>query len=299
MNDPLSPSFVEAPKRVSLRDKLLRRLFRRNPPDGSARETLEELIERRAEEEAPIDPAERALIENALRLRDVTAEDVMVPRADIVAVEADTPLAEVIALIGTCHHSRLPVYRKNLDDVLGMVHVKDILPHASSPNPPPLTGLLREVLFVAPTMRALDLLMRMRLTHMQMALVVDEYGGIDGLATIEDLIEQIVGEIEDEHAVTEPPQMTDRPDGTIIADGRTWLEDFEERVGPVLTEEEREGNDTLGGLVVALVGRVPLRGELVPHASGLEFEVLEADPRRIKRLRIRNVPRPAEVEATA
>jgi len=144
---------------------------------------------------------------------------------------------------------------------------------------------------VAPSMRVLDLLLQMRLSRVHMALVVDEFGGIDGLVTIEDVVEQIVGEIEDEHDVAEAPKLIPRPDGTLIADARTPIEEFEARVGPVLTAEEREQDiDTLAGLVVSLTGRLPSRGELISHPSGLAFEVLDADPRRIKRLRVRNLP---------
>jgi len=267
------------------------RFARRRNGDGSLRDTLEELIERHEEDPHPVDPAERILLENTLRLRNVTAEDISVPRADIVAVEIDTPLDDVIALMGTTLHSRLPVYRKNLDDVVGMVHVKDVLAQARQEQPAPLSALIKQVLFISPSARVLDLLLQMRLSRIHMGLIVDEYGGIDGLVTIENIVEEIVGEIRDEHEIEESPQIIPRSDGTMIADARTSLEDFEELVGPVLTEEEREDIDTLGGLVFTLVGRVPTRGELVTHSSGIEFEVLEGDPRKLKKLRIRNLPR--------
>lgn len=279
----------EPARRAWWRD--LWRYFRRSRNgETSIRDTLEELMERHEEDELPVDPTERLLLENTLKLRTLSVDDVSVPRADIAAVECETPLRDVIAQMGETHHSRLPVYRKDLDDVLGCVHVKDVLPFAAAANPPPLTEIMRPVLFVAPSMRVLDLLLRMRLSRTHMALVVDEYGGIDGLVTIEDLVEEIVGEIEDEHEIVEGPRLVNRPDGTIVADARTLLEEFEERVGSVLTEDEREDIDTLGGLVVTLIGRVPSRGELVTHSSGLEFEVLDGDPRRLKRLRVRNLP---------
>mgnify|MGYP005700548579 FL=1 len=145
-------------------------------------------------------------------------------------------------------------------------------------------------MFVAPSMRVLDLLLRMQLERNHMALVVDEFGGIDGLVTIEDLVEQIVGEIEDEHEIADDARMDRRADGSIIADARVLLEDFEEIVGDILQDEERENIDTLGGLVFNIVGRVPSRGEIVVHNCGMEFEILEGDPRRLKRLRIRNIP---------
>lgn len=275
---------------------VLRSLRRPRNGESSLRDTLEELIERHEEDETPIDPVERVILENTLRLRRVTVEDVMVPRADIVAVESETSLADVVAVMGGTHHSRLPVYRKDLDDVIGIVHVKDVLPQVMQAAPPPLSQLVRPVLFVAPSMRVLDLLLQMREARNHMALVVDEYGGIDGLLTIENLVEEVVGEIEDEHEIVDQPEIVSRPDGTLVADARMTLEDFEERIGEVFTEDEREDVDTLGGLVVTLIGRVPARGELVIHSSGIEFEILDGDLRRLKRLRVRNLP-PAPVDS--
>lgn len=258
--------------------------------NGSIRDTLEELIEERSGEDDLINADERLLIGNVLKLRDVEAADVMVPRAEIAATEVNAPLEELIALMTREGHSRVPVYRETLDDVLGMVHIKDVLAQIGRDEPLALADLVRKVLFVSPTMRVLDLLLQMRLARVHMALVVDEYGGVDGLVTIEDLVEEIVGDIQDEHDV-EAVVMIARPDGTIVADARTELAAFEERVGPVLTEEERADDiDTLGGLIFELLGRVPSRGEIVAHSSGIEFEIIDADPRRIKRVRIRNLP---------
>lgn len=267
-----------------------RRLSGRRSNEGSISETLSDLAAQHTEDATPIDPLERALLENTLKLRRMTIEDVMVPRADIVALSAAAPLEEVVAAVEQSRHSRLPVFEKDLDRIVGMIHVKDVLAHIGKPNTPSLKDLAREVLFVSPAMLVLDLLLEMRIKRTHMALVVDEFGGIDGLATIEDLVEEIVGDIEDEHDIAEPPQLEARPDGTLVADARATLEDFEAAVGEVLTDDEREDLDTLGGLVFNLVGRVPSRGELVSHPSGLEFEVLDSDPRRLKRLRVRNLP---------
>jgi CBS domain containing-hemolysin-like protein len=184
----------------------------------------------------------------------------------------------------------MPVYRETLDDVIGMVHIKDLLAVVADQRPFDLVSIVREVQIVAPSMPVLDLLLHMRQAHQHMALVVDEFGGIDGLVTIEDLVEEIVGEIEDEHDDAVQPRIMERPDGTLIADARLPLEDFEARVGPVLDDEDREEVDTLGGLVFSLAGRIPRRGETLVHPSGIEFEVVDADPRRIKRLRVRNLP---------
>ena len=275
------------------------RLVRRRG-DASLAEAIEELIEEGEveEPEEPISSEERILLLNILKLRGRTADDIMVPRADIVAVPADITLDGLVSLLVKEGHSRLPVYRETLDDVIGMVHMKDILVHlARRDRPFDVTQMLREVLFVAPSARLLDLLLEMRLKRVHMALVVDEFGGIDGLLTIEDVVEEIVGEIEDEHDVQEQPKLVERPDGTVLADARATIEEFEERVGPVLSEAEREEDiDTLGGLVFSLAGRIPKRGEVVKHRSGLAFEILDADSRRIKRLKVKNLPTPEAAE---
>ncbi|MGE5548300.1 MAG: hemolysin family protein [Solirubrobacterales bacterium] len=265
------------------------RLLRRSRGAETVREALEGLIEDRGDSGVPIDDHERILLGNILHLRDVTAYDVMVPRADIIAVEAGTGRDDLMDLFTRCGHSRVPVYRGTLDDVIGMVHIKDVLAATRVDKPFAIPRIVRRVLFVSPSMRVTDLLLEMRLKRTHMALVVDEYGGIDGLVSIEDLVEQIVGEIEDEHDRAVEPDLVIGPDGTIEADARTPIEEFEEKVGPVLSEEEREDVDTLGGLVFFIAGRVPSRGELIAHDSGLEFEVVDADPRRIKRLRVRKV----------
>jgi magnesium and cobalt transporter len=265
------------------------RQLRRSKGSETVREALEELIEDRDDSGVPIDDHERVLLGNILHLRDVTAYDVMVPRADVVGVDAETGLADLTELFTRCGHSRLPVFRGTLDDVVGMVHLKDMLAVMRVDKPFQLHRIVRRVLFVSPAMRVTDLLLEMRLKRTHMALVVDEYGGIDGLVTIEDVVEQIVGEIEDEHDRATEPDMVVRPDGTIEADARTPLAEFEELVGQVLTAEERDDVDTLGGLVFFVAGRVPARGELIAHPSGLEFEVVDADPRRVKWLRVRRV----------
>jgi CBS domain containing-hemolysin-like protein len=265
----------------------------------SVRDRVEELLEgrqhrddearREDDAESGLDPHERILLGNVLRLRDKTAYDVMVPRADILAMPEDLTLDQAIRLIQREGHSRFPVYRGNLDDIVGMVHIKDVFAAVGrDPASFSLKTILRKPLLVVPTIPVLDLLLQMRAARIHMALVVDEYGGIDGLVTIEDLVETIVGDISDEHDEVATPTMIERPDGTLELDARTTVEAFEERLGPVLTEEERAADiDTVGGLVFTLAGRVPARGELISHASGLEFRVLEADPRRIRRLRVR------------
>jgi CBS domain containing-hemolysin-like protein len=274
----------------------------RTPAADPLRDQLEEIIGENEEEGGgQIGANERTMLANILKLRDLTAYDVMVPRADIVAVEAETGLDELIETFKQAGHSRLPVYRENLDDPIGFVHIKDVLAYAQGNRRFRLSNIVRPLPIVAPSMLVLDLLLEMRLTRSHMSLVVDEYGGIDGLITIEDLVEQIVGEIEDEHDVLEGPKLVPRPDGSLIADARTPIEDFEEAICPLLSDEEREEDiDTLGGLVFYLAGRVPARGELIEHEhTGITFEIVQADPRRVKRLRLRNLPVEGESETAS
>jgi CBS domain containing-hemolysin-like protein len=260
--------------------------------EGSLREALGELIEETDAAAAEIDPQERALLANILKLHELTVADVMVPRADIVAVERTLSLDELVRVMSKEAHSRIPVYSDSLDDVVGMVHIKDVLAWWGRPAEFQIEKIARPVLFIAPSMPMLELLLRMRATRRHLALVVDEFGGIDGLLTIEDLVEEIVGEIEDEHDEEARPTISEGPGGTLIADARVPVEEFEAKVGRVLSAEERVASDTLAGLVFALAGRIPARGEVVKHPSGLEFEVIDADPRRIKRLRVRKLPPP-------
>ncbi len=279
--------------RLGLLARLRARLSRRAGEAG-LRASIAELVQEAAAapetsgEPPELDRHERALIANVLRLRGTTAGDVMVPRADIVAIPADLTFAQTVERFRADGHSRLPVYREQLDDILGMVHIKDVFAYLGRPEAFSLESILRRPLMVAPQIPVLDLLLQMRQARTHLALVVDEYGGIDGLVTIEDLVETITGDISDEHDDIEGPLVTERPDGTLDIDARLPVEAFEERLGAVLTPEERDADiNTVGGLVFTLAGRVPSRGEVIGHSSGLEFRVLEADPRRIRRVRVR------------
>jgi magnesium and cobalt transporter len=274
----------------------LRALFPRRAPEPTLRESIAELVqEAEAATQTPGEPPEldrheRVLINNILRLRETCADDVMIPRADIIAIRADVTLTQAIEQIRAEGHSRLPVYREQLDDMIGMIHVKDLFPYVGRPEAFSIEAILRRPLMVAPQIPVLDLLAQMRQAHMHMALVVDEYGGIDGLVTIEDLVETITGDISDEHDEIERPLVTERPDGALDVDARLPVEDFEARVGPLLSEDERDADiDTVGGLVFTLAGHVPAKGEVVSHPGGIEFRVLEADARRIRRLRVRRI----------
>lgn len=265
----------------------MRNLRRISGSNGSARDTLDELIDEREESEQPLDPDERLLVANILELRNLTIYDVMVPRADIVAIPINASLQEVIDVATREGHSRLPIYSETLDDAQGMVHIKDVVGWRGRDAEFKLQDVQRKLLFVAPSMRVLELLLEMRVKRSHMALVVDEFGGVDGLVTIEDLVEEIVGEIDDEHDNDDEPKMEHRRDGSWVADARIELETFEERLGRTFSNDEHEDIDTLGGLVFSIAGRVPIRGEIISLTDGTEFEILDADPRRIHRVRIR------------
>jgi magnesium and cobalt transporter len=284
---------MTALSRQGLLNRVRNRLWHR-AMEHSVRDSIAELVAEAAEapqvpgETPELDRQERALIANVLRLRGTTADDVMVQRADIVAMHLDVSLDEAVAQIRREGHSRMPVYREQLDDVVGMVHIKDVFAYVGRPEAFRLESILRKPLLVAPQLPVLDLLGQMRQARMHLALVVDEYGGIDGLITIEDLVETIVGDISDEHDEVQLPMVTERSDGTLEVDARLPVEAFEARLGRVLTDEERAADiDTVGGLVFTLAGRVPARGEVIGHSSGMEFRVLDADARHIRRLRVK------------
>ncbi len=270
--------------------RLIRRFTHPRSDAEVLRETVEELIDEPASESG-ISAAEGVLLANVMKLRERRVGDSMVPRADIVAADVGTPIKELIDLMATHAHSRIPIYRETLDDVIGMVHMKDIIPCIAHNQTRIIADLLRPVLFVAPSMPASKLLLQMRQTRQHMALVVDEFGGIDGLVTIEDLVEEIVGEIEDEHDAPSAASIIARTDGTLLVDARLPIEEFEARTGVNLASPEQQEVDTLGGYVANLAGRVPHIGEAFRNADGMNFEVLEMDQSRIKRLRVRGLRR--------
>ncbi len=238
------------------------------------------------------DQARREMIERVIAFDEKKVFDVMAPRADIAAVDIDTPLQELIRLFSDAGHSRMPVYRGDLDDPVGMVHLKDVIGLiADDAKPLPASGpilktLRRDVLYVPPSMRVTDLLLRMQASRIHMALVIDEYGGTDGLVTIEDLVEEIVGEINDEHDDEDELVIAALPSGGWEVDARVELDDFEEETGLHLDTEDDE-IDTVGGYAVSLAGRVPQRGEVLSAPNGFDFEVTEGDARKVRKLRIR------------
>jgi magnesium and cobalt transporter len=279
----------------------------RRGTEQTLRQSIAELVEEAGtgpqapgEDLPELDRQERALIANILRLRGTIANDVMIPRADIVALRADLTLDETLQRLREEQHSRLPIYRDQLDDILGMVHIKDVFAYIGRPEEFSLEKMLRRPLMVAPQAPVLDLLVQMRQARVHLALVIDEYGGVDGLITIEDLVETIVGDIADEHD-DEVPLLTEWPDGTLDIAARLSIEDFEDKMGPVLTPEERASSiDTVGGLIFTLAGRVPAQNEIITHpSSGAEFQVLDADPRHILKVRVRRPAAKDETEGAA
>ncbi|MBA5727093.1 hemolysin family protein [Bombella mellum] len=273
------------------------KLFRRKARTKTIRQHITDLVREAASlgktnpDSQELDRQERALIMNVLRLRTITADDVMIPRADIIAMPDDLSFDEALGLMREENHSRMPVYHRELDDIIGMIHVKDLVAHIGTDAPFNLRSLLRQPLLVAPSIPVLDLQLQMRQRRTHMALVIDEYGSIDGLVTIEDLIETIVGDISDEHDEPVTTPWFNRPDGTIDLDARLPVKELEERLGPVLTREEREAEiETVGGLVFHLAEHVPARDEVLVHPSGLEFRVIDSDARHILTLRMRVPP---------
>ena len=235
------------------------------------------------------DLAAAALREQAEVFQTMTVGDVMTPRADIEAVELSATFEAVVAAFAESEHSRMPVFRGSLDDPVGFVHLRDVFKLlANREQRPELSRLTREALFVPASMRAADLMVRMQSSRVHLAMVIDEFGGVDGLVTLEDVIEAVVGEIDDEHDKAAAVGIVARAGGIFEVDGRVPLEDLEEALHEGLaTPDLDEEIDTAAGLVTALAGRVPQRGEVIAHPGGLEFEVTDADPRRVKRLRIR------------
>lgn len=264
--------------------------------DGDTlRDVFEDFIEESEQQHpanapAPVTDHERTLITNVLKMRDLTVAEIMIPRAEIVAIDINTPQEELFALLSQKQFSRIPVYRETLDDVLGSIHIKDILSALAQGQPRlDIAAMVRDLPIVSPAMRVIDLILFMRSRRKHMVLVVDEYGGIDGLATIGDVVESLVGEIEDEYEQDDDPALIENRDGSILADARYDIDDFQEKYGALLTEDQLDDVDTIGGMIFALIGRIPAQGEIIAHESGVTFEILDADPRRVNRVLIRNL----------
>jgi CBS domain containing-hemolysin-like protein len=317
MSQDKSPEPKKAPNFLS-------RLRRRLAGNKDLRESLEGVIESHAEVTgSPAMAADaRSMLGNVLNFQDLRVDDLMVPRADITGVEESETLRVLLDRFTDANHSRLPVYRETLDDVTGMIHVKDFLRWMNtkgrtskskssaglsltaselSATVKQLSSVSRDVLFVPPSMPATDLLIKMKATHVHLAVVVDEYGGTDGLVSFEDIVEAIVGEISDEHDDDHDDVLIKRQnDTTYIADARAAIASLDEMFGvDLLPPDQEDEADTLGGLVFEMAGRVPVRGEVVTHSSGIEFEIVESDARRVKKVRIHIKKKDDAIDASA
>jgi magnesium and cobalt transporter len=297
MPDPTDAA--SSPSKPDLKTWIKSLLSRKETQADELREALEGYIEELSDRDSePLSAAERGLIANILNLRELTVSDVMIPRADIVAIDVDTAPLELLMILSEKSFSRIAVYRETLDDILGTIHVKDVMAQLARNRPVVIAELVRETLIVSPALPVISMIVMMKEKRKHLAFVVDEYGGIDGMLTIGDLIESIIGRIADEHENDHVSATVELEDG-ILVDGRAPIEDVEARFGPLLSEDEREEIDTLGGFIFAVASRVPDRGEIIAHdESGLSFEILEANPRRIMRVRIRSakekLPEPGE-----
>lgn len=255
---------------------------------------LEGLLESDQEDAGAInsnDSGELELVTNVLGLKDLTAEDVMVPRADIVAAKIDTPLKDFIKLFSQNNFSQIPIYKDTLDNVVGIVRVRDFLTYINEPDTFDINRLIKSVMYVVPSVQLMDLLSELRASANHMALVVDEFGGIDGLVTLQDVISEIVGEIQQNRNMF--PSAVTRQDGAIVVDGKTLVSECEEMLDVDLTScflkenEDEPDFETVGGLTMLLAERMPTRGETFTHPSGVKFEILDASPRCVKRVAIR------------
>ena len=308
LENDLPPEEARPDEEASWFERLLQTFGLGEEPD--LRELIEDALARSKSD--TLSTQERSMLRRILQFGTLTVEDVMVPRADIIAVDDTVSVAELMDVFRQAEHSRVPVYHETLDDPRGMVHIRDLMSWITAEAEADKEGtlnlakvnlargiasinILREILYVPGSMSVLDLLLKMQTTRLHLALVVDEYGGTDGLVSIEDLVEEVVGDIADEHDVEDEPLIKSDPRLGLVADARTPISDLEKYLALELASEEQEEVDTLGGLVFAIAGRIPARGELVRHPSGIEFEVLDADPRRIKKLRI-HLPPAAETE---
>ena len=225
---------------------------------------------------------ENELLKNLAGLRGITASDVMIPRVDIVSVAMSDDFNEIVKQLIKTNHSRVPVRNESLDDIVGILHIKDVLANLFLKEKQNIKTLLKKPIFVSPSISLLDLLYEMRIKRRHLALVVDEYGGIDGLVTIEDLVEELVGEIEDEHDLSSECRLDKMEDGSIVVEARIMIDLLENFIQSIRKEDLNEEIETLGGFIVSIAGRVPVKGEVIKYSpSGLKFEILEADPRKV------------------
>ena len=269
------------------------KFFLKKKTNNKLQNKFENLLNKRLKQKKPLKINEEKIISNVFQLPEKLINDIMIPRTDIISVDTNVNINKLVQIIGRTSHSRYPVFDKSRDNIVGMVHIKDIISCWKNKKIRNIKKLVRQILFTPDSINILDLLLKMRTSHIHMAIIVDEHGGVDGLVTIEDLVEEIVGEIKDEHEAQKENKNNIKglikDDGSIKISARMLIEDFEKKYGNIFSDKKDISDiDTMGGLVFHIFGRIPLKGEVIKHSNICEFEILDADSRRIRTILVRN-----------
>jgi len=278
-----------------LNNKFINKLkfFLKKKTNNKLQINIENLLNKRLKQKKPLKINEEKIISNVFQLPEKLINDIMIPRTDIISVDTNVNINKLVQIIGRTSHSRYPVFDKSRDNIVGMVHIKDVISCWKNKKIRNIKKLVRQILFTPDSINILDLLLKMRTSHIHMAIIVDEHGGVDGLVTIEDLVEEIVGEIKDEHEAQKENKNNIKgeikDDGSIKISARMLIEDFEKKYGNIFSDKKDISDiDTMGGLVFHIFGRIPLKGEVIKHSNVCEFEILDADSRRIRTILVRN-----------
>ena len=269
------------------------KFFLKKKNNNKLQNKFENLLNKRLKQKKPLKINEEKIISNVFQLPEKLINDIMIPRTDIISVDTNVNINKLVQIIGRTSHSRYPVFDKSRDNIVGMVHIKDVISCWKNKKIRNIKKLVRQILFTPDSINILDLLLKMRTSHIHMAIIVDEHGGVDGLVTIEDLVEEIVGEIKDEHEAQKENKNNIKglikDDGSIKISARMLIEDFEKKYGNIFSDKKDISDiDTMGGLVFHIFGRIPLKGEVIKHSNVCEFEILDADSRRIRTILVRN-----------
>ena len=269
------------------------KFFLKKKTNNKLQINIENLLNKRLKQKKPLKINEEKIISNVFQLPEKLINDIMIPRTDIISVDTNVNINKLVQIIGRTSHSRYPVFDKSRDNIVGMVHIKDVISCWKNKKIRNIKKLVRQILFTPDSINILDLLLKMRTSHIHMAIIVDEHGGVDGLVTIEDLVEEIVGEIKDEHEAQKENKNNIKglikDDGSIKISARMLIEDFEKKYGNIFSDKKDISDiDTMGGLVFHIFGRIPLKGEVIKHSNVCEFEILDADSRRIRTILVRN-----------
>ena len=269
------------------------KFFLKKKTNNKLQINIENLLNKRLKQKKPLKINEEKIISNVFQLPEKLINDIMIPRTDIISVDTNVNINKFVQIIGRTSHSRYPVFDKSRDNIVGMIHIKDVISCWKNKKIRNIKKLVRQILFTPDSINILDLLLKMRTSHIHMAIIVDEHGGVDGLVTIEDLVEEIVGEIKDEHEAQKENKNKIKglikDDGSIKISARMLIEDFEKKYGNIFSDKKDISDiDTMGGLVFHIFGRIPLKGEVIKHSNVCEFEILDADSRRIRTILVRN-----------